>query len=110
MTPQPRRCPSVEGSRWEDSMASSFQHLRWLVLAVTAACGSTQPADTGIDVQLDAAADIGTEGSPDTNMDVVVTRCTAHIDCNDGLFCNGEEQCAPASPMADARGCLSALA
>ena len=32
--------------------------------------------------------------------------CTADIACEDGIFCNGTERCAPASPSADVRGCV----
>ncbi len=32
--------------------------------------------------------------------------CMGDGDCDDGLFCDGEERCMPAAPAADARGCL----
>lgn len=35
-------------------------------------------------------------------------RCEANVDCDDGVFCNGAERCAPASADADVRGCVSA--
>jgi len=31
--------------------------------------------------------------------------CAADVDCDDGVFCNGVEQCDPDSAAADARGC-----
>ncbi|UJR85599.1 MopE-related protein [Sandaracinus amylolyticus] len=34
--------------------------------------------------------------------------CTQDEDCDDDRFCNGVEDCAPASPSADARGCAPA--
>ena len=33
--------------------------------------------------------------------------CAAHSDCDDGLFCNGVEQCLPGDPAADPMGCVS---
>ena len=33
--------------------------------------------------------------------DAGVTVCTAHSDCDDGLFCNGAEQCMPSSASAE---------
>ena len=37
-------------------------------------------------------------------------RCGEPADCDDGLFCNGVESCAPEDPAADARGCVAAEA
>lgn len=34
--------------------------------------------------------------------------CAADRDCQDGIFCNGRERCAPGDPRADADGCLRA--
>lgn len=34
--------------------------------------------------------------------------CAAHADCSDGVYCNGEERCAPDEEGADARGCIAA--
>ena len=34
--------------------------------------------------------------------------CSGDQDCQDGVFCNGAEACAPSSPGADAFGCLPA--
>ncbi len=50
-------------------------------------------------------AGCGDDGGTTDGMD---DRCTADIDCSDGVFCNGEERCAPASDMADANGCIPA--
>ena len=33
--------------------------------------------------------------------------CVQHTDCDDGVFCNGAEQCSSTSPDADARGCVA---
>jgi len=33
--------------------------------------------------------------------------CTSDTQCDDGLFCNGAEQCLPADPRADVKGCVS---
>ena len=71
------------------------------VLVVLAACGE----DDGVMV-IDVDASV-TDLGVDTRIDVDgrVT-CTSDVECNDGLFCNGREMCAPASMMADARGCI----
>jgi len=59
---------------------------------VASGCGGTAaPEDAGSD-------------SPQVNT------CDSAIDCNDGLFCNGVEMCAPASALADERGCIDAEA
>ncbi len=34
--------------------------------------------------------------------------CHAASDCDDGVFCNGAERCAPSDPGANARGCAAA--
>ncbi|MEQ8455716.1 MAG: putative metal-binding motif-containing protein [Sandaracinaceae bacterium] len=71
-----------------------------LTLALTtffAGCGDgTVPEDAGPDVTLDAA--------PDAPMQ---TSCERDSDCDDGLYCTGSESCNPASPDADARGCVA---
>jgi hypothetical protein len=48
----------------------------------------------------------GFDGGADLASVAARTTCSADVDCNDGLFCNRQEQCAPASAMADARGCV----
>lgn len=35
--------------------------------------------------------------------------CTSDQQCQDGLFCNGTERCAPGGPGADAKGCVSSV-
>ena len=60
------------------------------------ACG---PAETPADDR-DADTAPGDAGPPS---------CVADLECDDGTFCNGAERCAPASPTADARGCVAAL-
>ena len=71
-----------------------------LTLALTtffAGCGDgTVPEDAGPDVTLDA--------TPDAPMQ---TSCERDSDCDDGLYCTGSESCNPASPDADARGCVA---
>lgn len=62
-----------------------------------AGCGDgTVPEDAGPDVTLDA--------TPDAPMQ---TSCERDSDCDDGLYCTGSESCNPASPDADARGCVA---
>jgi hypothetical protein len=71
------------------------------VLVVLAACGE----DDGVMViDVDASVtDFGVDARIDVDGRVT---CTSDVECNDGLFCNGREMCAPASTMADARGCI----
>jgi hypothetical protein len=33
--------------------------------------------------------------------------CRSAVDCQDGLFCNGHETCAPADPRSDENGCVA---
>jgi hypothetical protein len=64
----------------------------WICCTLGAACGDDDvvtPVDAG---RLDA----GSGG-----------RCASDTDCADALFCNGEERCLPADPMADAEGCVA---
>ncbi len=52
-------------------------------------------------------------GSPSPIVDDdmgVPTLCQSHIQCSDGDACNGAEQCAPASPNANASGCIAGAA
>jgi len=35
--------------------------------------------------------------------------CTRDIDCNDGVFCNGEERCTPGASDANGRGCAPSI-
>lgn len=35
--------------------------------------------------------------------------CTSEVDCDDGLYCNGEEICDPTNPEADSFGCIPAI-
>lgn len=64
---------------------------RWSALAFLAvsasACGEPGSSDAG--------------GVPDG-----ASVCVADGDCDDGLYCSGEERCAPDDPDADARGCV----
>jgi len=62
-------------------------------LVVSACSGTDAPVfgDGGADASVDAAA-----------------ACVDDEGCDDGLFCNGAERCAPASAGADPRGCVSA--
>ncbi|MBO6935195.1 MAG: hypothetical protein JJ863_09465 [Deltaproteobacteria bacterium] len=49
-------------------------------------------------------AGCGDDDSPGTDASVV---CSAHADCDDGVYCNGVEQCLPGDPAADPSGCVS---
>jgi len=71
------------------------------VLAVTlTACGGDDTPPLGVDASIDGGGAVDF-GSVDGRI-----VCTSDVSCNDGLFCNGREMCAPASPMADVNGCV----
>ncbi len=74
---------------WAPLAASTF---------VIAACGGS------------AAPDAGRDASTDTTRSPDARRCGTDIDCDDGLFCNGAESCAPASLSADIDGCVPGAA
>jgi alpha-tubulin suppressor-like RCC1 family protein len=80
-------------------MRSSFIacSLAAVVALSLAACGGDSPPPAEVDGG--PGTDLGGGG---TDARVL---CTLDVDCNDGLFCNGRETCAPASSAADARGC-----
>nr|AGC72237.1 hypothetical protein [uncultured bacterium A1Q1_fos_479] len=60
---------------------------------------------------LSSALFAGCGGDAPVDMDDAgVTVCTAHTQCDDGLFCNGAEQCVPDSAEAGADGCVTAAA
>jgi hypothetical protein len=48
----------------------------------------------------------GSDGGTDLGRDASGP-CAVAADCNDGLYCNGTEVCAPGAAVADARGCLA---
>ncbi|MEM9189998.1 MAG: MopE-related protein [Myxococcota bacterium] len=56
-------------------------------------CGDSSP--TTSDAESDAVVDVGTDGG-----------CASDDACSDGLFCNGEERCAPDDPLAGVDGCI----
>ncbi len=56
-----------------------------LVVLIAAACGDDMPM-------------MGGDGG---------SQCTAHAECDDGLFCNGREQCLPDVEGADPSGCVA---
>ncbi len=68
-----------------------------VVLVALSGCGggATPPPD------VDGGATVDLGGGTDARV-----VCTSDVDCNDGLFCDGREQCAPASSAADTRGCV----
>jgi len=88
-----------------DSMARVWRSLRLaqlpvLALSVALGCGGGSgpgPVDgaTG-DATTDGETDAGDGGG----------LCAADGDCDDGLFCNGAERCAPSDARADVRGCV----
>ena len=51
----------------------------------------------------------GGEGPPDNLRDAGPV-CTRSAECDDGVFCNGAETCAPSSLVADAVGCVPGVA
>jgi len=67
-----------------------------------AACGDDDIPPPGTD-----AGDTRDAGTADLGGRDAALRCTSDADCSDALFCNGDEQCLPASPTADVRGCVA---
>jgi hypothetical protein len=76
--------------------------LRWLfVLSATLwtiGCGGENAADG------DGGAPPDRDGGTDAAM---TTTCARTADCDDGVFCNGQELCRPGEPGADAMGCVA---
>jgi len=75
----------------------------WLLLCASlgliCACGGGGASDAGgHDATVDAS-DAGDTGP---------ALCASDAACDDGLFCNGAERCAPDDPTADILGCASA--
>jgi len=68
-----------------------------VLVLVLASCGGDTPPP--LEVDGGGVTDLG-GGASDARV-----ICSSDVDCNDGLFCNGREMCAPASSMADVRGC-----
>ncbi|WP_236515515.1 MopE-related protein [Sandaracinus amylolyticus] len=70
-----------------------------LFFLVTIACGES-PAASEPDAGTDAsAADASLADAPST--------CASDDACDDDTWCNGTERCAPSTPGADARGCVT---
>lgn len=82
------RARGITGRRGEVTLAL------WLLLGCTSASTVNVTSDLGRE---DTAMDGGARGPE---------RCAANQDCDDGLFCNGAEQCDPSEPSADSHGCL----
>ncbi|MBX3246188.1 MAG: putative metal-binding motif-containing protein [Myxococcales bacterium] len=51
----------------------------------------------------------GDDGPPDVDggADASPALCTSDVSCDDAVYCNGVERCAPAAATADARGCIA---
>jgi hypothetical protein len=64
-----------------------------LLLAVVALCGLACGDDDATPVDAATAVD-------------AAESCTSQNDCDDGVFCNGEERCDPAAEDADVLGCV----
>ena len=79
-------------------MRSSFLLQTLLTLAVggslVVGCSSKEASDA-------AADDTASKGKEDAVL------CNKDSDCDDGIFCNGEELCSPAVGKANIQGCLS---
>jgi hypothetical protein len=46
-------------------------------------------------------------GEPDASTDGGSSQCTGDDECDDGVFCNGVEACAPEDPGSDTTGCVA---
>lgn len=78
---------------------SGLRSLLLVALAVLfAACG-----DDDATPQLDG-------GDTDAGRDGSSSKCATSIECDDGLYCNGDELCAPFLLSANAFGCVPARA
>ncbi len=64
----------------------------------------TRPAEAVGDRDVGDATGPGEDAGGDTGERA---DCTQSDECDDGLFCNGAENCDPGHPAADARGCVS---
>ncbi len=80
------------------------------VVAGIAACGGGKGGG------MDAGSDGATPGTDGGGMEAAAmdapaadaepASCRADSDCDDGVYCNGAEQCLPSDPRADAHGCV----
>ncbi len=57
--------------------------------------------------ETDAACEVLGEGAACVGGVCQAARCTSDASCDNGVFCDGDERCAPASPDADLRGCVT---
>lgn len=81
-------------------MKSEGLKMRGLFVALMVGClAGCENAEEGL--RADAAM-----GMPSVD-GAAPPRCLAHADCDDGLFCNGLERCAPNARGADVRGCIA---
>src|SRR4051812_25361481 len=64
------------------------------------ACSPPQTTNDAADVHVDAVRDIAGDAG---------TVCAMDRECDDAVFCNGVERCAPGAPGANVRGCVAAL-
>ncbi len=80
------------------------------ILAAVLACGddnrvsdASAPDGGVVDAadRPDGGHDAGVDSGPET--------CASDAACQNGVFCDGTERCAPSDPGADARGCVSAV-
>ncbi len=67
-------------------------------LLLIAGCGRTLPlddlpSDGGTDTARDTGFDSSVDSSRDTSVDTLPPSCRTNLDCDDGFFCNGVEQC-----------------
>ncbi|NOY90804.1 MAG: hypothetical protein GXP55_06290 [Deltaproteobacteria bacterium] len=75
----------------------------WLLGLALAACGGGGGGDS------DAGdADVADSEIADGDTEDADAGCSLDEDCDDGLYCNGPERCAPDDPTADTRGCAPA--
>ena len=87
------------------------------VLLITASACSSSPApptDGGSGLDARAADASGSDSGPRSDAgplrDAGGAPCVVAADCQDGMFCNGYEACAPGTAGADARGCVAGSA
>ena len=55
--------------------------------------GSGADSDSDVDTDADADADTDVDSDSDTDTDTDTDGCGSDLECDDGLWCNGEERC-----------------
>ena len=80
-----------------------MREARWWRVSVVAvalmACDGPAPLEPDAAIRVDAGSALDASRQEEG--------CAEHSDCDDGLFCNGEERCIPGSSAANRFGCVA---